>query len=89
MRSFWERHPDSEQSLRDWYAVAQRADWGSPAQVRQRYPDASIISGNRVVFNIKGNTYRLVAEISYPYRRIYVRFVGTHAEYDRINAAEV
>ena len=89
LQAFWERHPDAEQALRDWYQVAEKADWSSPDQVKQRYPDASIISDNRVVFNIRGNTYRLVTRMSYPYRRVYIRFVGTHAEYDRINAAEV
>ena len=89
LRAFWERHPDAEQPLRDWYKAAERADWASPAQVRQRYPDASIIGGSRVVFNIKGNTYRLVVRISYSYRRVLIRFVGTHAEYDRIDAEEV
>lgn len=89
LRAFWERHPDAEPALRDWYQVAEKADWSSPDQVKQRYPDASIIPDNRVVFNIKGNVYRLVTRMSYPYRRVYIRFVGTHAEYDRINAAEV
>lgn len=89
LRAFWERHPDAEQPLSDWHSVAEKADWSSPNQVKQRYPDASIISDNRVVFNIKGNTYRLVTRMSYPYRRVYIRFVGTHAEYDRINAEEV
>ena len=89
LRAFWERHPDAEQPLSDWHSVAEKADWSSPNQVKQRYPDASIISDNRVVFNIKGNTYRLVTRMSYPYRRVYIRFVGTHAEYDRINAEEI
>ena len=78
IRAFWERHPDAEQALRDWYQVAEKADWSSPDQVKQRYPDASIITDNR-----------LVTRMSYPYRRVYIRFVGTHAEYDRINVAEV
>ena len=77
LRELWERRPDSEQPLLDWYKTAERADWASPAQVRQRYPDASIIGGSRVAFNIKGNIYRLVTKISYPYRRVYTRFVGT------------
>ena len=109
LRSFWERHPDSEQSnseqsnsehsisehsisdqsSRDRCAVAQRADRGSPVQARLRCPDAGIVCGSRVAFNIEGNTYRLATEIYHPHRRIYIRFGGAHAEYDRTNAAEV
>ena len=89
LREFWQRHPDAEAPLRSWYRVAEKSDWRSPADVRARYSDASIIADNRVVFNIKGNDYRLVVRIVYPYGTIYIRFIGTHAEYDRINAAEV
>ena len=60
-----------------------------PAKVKARYPSASIVAGNRVVFNIKGNDYRLVVKINYEYRMVYVRFVGTHAEYDSVNVEEV
>ncbi len=89
LREFWERHADAEQPLREWHRVVKNADWASPADMRAIYPSASVIAGNRVVFNIKGNTYRLVTEIVYHRRRVYVRFIGSHAEYDRINAAEV
>ena len=75
--------------MEDWYRVARRSDWNSPDQVKIRYPTASIIAGNRVVFNIKDNDYRLVVSINYGRRAIYIRFIGTYAEYDRINAAEV
>ncbi len=89
LREFWQIHTDAEEPLRAWYRIARNADWRSPAHVRARYADASIIADNRVVFNIKGNAYRLVVRIIYSHRRIYIRFIGTHAEYDRINAAEV
>ena len=89
LRDFWERHPDAEQPLTAWHSIAERADWGSPNAVRATFGHASIIANNRVVFNIKGNDYRLVAHILYHRRRVYIRFVGTHAEYDAINAAEV
>ena len=89
LREFWQIHTDAEEPLRAWYRIARNADWRSPADVRARYADASIIADNRVVFNIKGNAYRLVVRIIYSHRRIYIRFIGTHAEYDRINAAEV
>ena len=89
LREFWQRHTDAERSLTRWHYEAEQADWSTPDQVKQRFPSASIIAGNRVVFNINGNAYRLVTEIDYRYRRVYIRFIGTHAEYDRIDATEV
>ncbi len=89
LREFWERHADAERSLRSWYQDADDADWDTPAAVRAQFANASIIAGNRVVFNIKGNDYRLVVNINYRRRAVYIRFVDTHAEYDRIDAAEV
>lgn len=89
LREFWERHPDARKPLLDWCKVVERADWEAPHRVRERYPSASIIPGNRVVFNIKGNTYRLVVKINYAYRMVYIRFIGTHAEYNAIDAGEV
>ena len=89
LRQFWERHPDTEDSLKTWHRKTELANWESPQQVRVDYPDASIIGGNRVIFNIRGNNYRLVAHISYRSRQVYIRFIGTHAEYDRIDAREI
>ncbi len=89
LREFWERHPDARQPLQEWYEVAESSDWYAPHRVRARYSSASIIAGNRVVFNIKGNAYRLVVHVLYHRRRVYIRFIGTHAEYDAINAEEV
>ena len=89
LREFWERHPDVKQPLLAWYKDAEDADWDTPTAVKSRYPHASVIRNNRVVFNIKGNDYRLVVQINYPYRSVYVRFLGTHAEYDRVDAEEV
>ena len=89
LREFWERHPDARQPLLSWHREAEDADWDTPAAVKTRYPNASVIGNNRVVFNIKGNDYRLVVRINYPYRAVYIRFLGTHAEYDRIDAEEV
>ena len=89
LREFWQRHPDSEQALLDWYQATRRAKWDTPAAVMERYPSASILSYNRAVFRIKGNAYRLVVEINYRAGRVYIRFVGTHAEYNGINAIEV
>ncbi len=89
LREFWQRHPDAELPLRAWIKAVKRADWRSPSDIRAIYSSASIVPGNRMVFNIKGNTYRLVVGIDYHYQTVYIRFIGTHADYDRINAAEV
>ncbi len=83
------RHPDAKPALEAWFHEAQDADWASPAQVKQQYATASILKHGRVVFNICGNKYRLVVKINYPYRVVYVRFVGTHADYGRINSEEI
>ena len=89
LREFWERHPDAEEPLLAWYREVEQEDWDSPDKVKAKYRNASIVGDNRVVFNIKGNHYRLVAKVNYPHRIVYVRFVGTHAEYDRIDVEEV
>lgn len=86
---FWSRHPDAEQPLLAWYREVELEDWDTPAKVKAKYRSASIVGGNRAVFNIKGNDYRLVVKINYPHRVVYIRFVGTHAEYDAINVEEV
>ena len=89
LRDFWEMHPDSEESLLAWYREAEDAQWDSPAAVKAQYRNASFPGGNRVIFNIKGNDYRLVVKINYPYGMMYIRWVGTHREYDRIDVMEV
>lgn len=89
LREFWARHPNAEGSLQAWYANVKRAKWRTPSEVKAIYRNASFIGNNRVVFNIKGNSYRLVAAINYQYGIVYVRFVGTHQAYNRINAATI
>jgi mRNA interferase HigB len=89
LRDFWEKHADAEQPLKTWYAMAKAAKRGSPAELKQRYPDASVLRKNRVIFNIKGNDYRLIASVDYDKQRIFIRFVGSHKEYDRIDAETV
>ena len=89
LREFWERHPDAERPLRGWHKVVEQADWSAPDQVKSMFASVSILPGDRVVFNIKGNTYRLVVHIPYHRRRVYIRFIGTHAEYNIIKAEEV
>ena len=89
LREFWSRHPDAEQPLRAWYANAKNADWKTPSDIKAIYRNASFVGNNRVIFNIKGNSYRLVAAIYYQPGIIYIRFVGTHQAYNKINAATI
>ena len=89
VQEFIRRHPESEQPLVAWFQEVRQADWSKPADVRERYPRASIVGRDRVVFRVRGNRYRIVAQIFYPGRVVHIRFVGTHSEYDRINAEEV
>lgn len=90
--AFWEdqpAHEDAKESTLAWYRHVLKADWGSPADVKRDFRHASILRNGRVVFNIAGNKYRLVVWINYPYRVAYIRFLGTHAQYDRIDAQTV
>lgn len=89
LRSFWDKNPDSEQSLKSWVEEAKKASWSQPAQIKEQYRSASILKNKRVVFNIKGNDYRLVVSVAYHYRAVYVKFIGTHKEYDTIDAETV
>ena len=89
LRDFRCQHPAAEVPLRNWYADASRATWKSPADVKEAHRNASFVAGERVVFNIKGNDYCLIVAMRYRSRIIYVRFVGTHSEYDQVDAAKV
>jgi len=86
LRQFWEKHSDSEQYLKTWYDTVQNSIWKNPNEVKQTYVSASILKSNRIVFNIKGNSYRLVAKFNFEKQWVFIRFIGTHAEYDRIDA---
>ena len=89
LREFWRKHPPAEVPLRNWYAEASRATWESPAEVKEAHRNASFVAGDRVVFNVKGNDYRLIVAMRYRQQIMYLRFIGTHREYDKINAATV
>ena len=89
LRDYWETHPDSEQYLKTWYDTTMNAEWRSPADVRQAYANASILKDSRIVFNIKGNSYRLVAKFNYEKQWVYIRFIGTHNEYNKIDANKI
>ena len=89
LREFWERYPDAKGPLESWHKRAKEEDWSTPDIVTGLWPRASIVGEDRVVFRIKGNDYRLVVSVFYRGRLVFIRFVGTHAEYDRIDAEEV
>jgi len=89
LRQFWEQHPQAEASLRGWYAEASKAHWKTPADIKSAHRNASFLGNNRVVFNIKGHDYRLVVAVRYPQQLMFIRFIGTHAAYDRIDAEHV
>jgi mRNA interferase HigB len=89
LKLFWLKHPDAERPLRAWYTEAKKARWNGPQDIKTDYRTASILRNDRVVFNIKGNTYRLIVAVKYEFQIVYVRFIGTHVAYDKINAEEI
>lgn len=89
LREFWKVHPSAEQPIKAWVDEANRANWIQPSDIKARYRSASILKNRRVVFNIKGNDYRLIVAIAYRLSIVYVKFIGTHAEYDKIDAETV
>jgi mRNA interferase HigB len=86
LRAFWEIYPDSKIYLQTWYEVGINAIWKSPDEIKQVFANAGILKDSRVVFNIKGNQYRMVVKINYPKQWMFIRFIGTHAEFDKIDA---
>lgn len=89
LRVFWEKYPDAEQPLKAWYAEASQAQWRDMHEIKAQYRHASILKNNRVVFNIKGNHYRLIVAFWFGAQYAYIKFVGTHAQYDQIDANTV
>ncbi len=89
LREFWEEHTDCEEQLVTWFRETSKAEWNNPKDIKKEYPNASFLKENRVVFNIKGNNYRLIVRINYDYQMVWIRFVGTHAEYDKIDATKI
>lgn len=88
-KRFWARHPAAEQPLKAWYDEARRAKWPVPRNIKDRYASISFVGGNRVVFNIKGNEYRLIVAVAWRFQAVYIKFAGTRAECDRVGAATV
>lgn len=89
LRNFWGKHPTASLPLQVWYKESSEADWKSPNDVKAQHGNASIVGSNRIVFNIKGNDFRLIAAINYGTGIVYFRFIGTHKEYDRIDATTI
>ena len=89
LSDYWQKNPETEQPLKSWFAETQKAMWSSPADIKEKYRSASFLKGNRVVFNICGNKHRLIVRINYGSKTVFIRFVGTHSEYDKINAEEI
>ena len=89
LRDFWKNHIDSEQRLKAWFQETSKAEWRNSSDIKKEYPSASLLPGNRIVFNIKGNHYRLIVKINYDYQIIWIRFIGTHPEYDKIDAKTI
>jgi mRNA interferase HigB len=89
LRTFWEKYPDAEQPLKAWYDETRKADWKSFHDIKTFYPSASIVGNDRVVFNIKGNTYRLIVLVRFRGKKLFIRFVGTHKQYDKIDARTI
>lgn len=89
LKEFWEQHPETEQHLRAWVDEVKHASWQQPADIKAKYRNASVLKNRRVVFNIKGNEYRLIVAIAYRFSAVYVKFIGTHKEYDAVEAETI
>tara|TARA_A100000171_G_scaffold31006_1_gene29337 strand:+ start:540 stop:842 length:303 start_codon:yes stop_codon:yes gene_type:complete len=86
---FYQKHSSAEQPLKAWVKEAKKAQWQSPHDIKSMYRSADILQGNRVVFNIGGNKYRLIVQINYFCGVVYIKFIGTHTDYDRIKAEKI
>ena len=89
LRDFWVKHNDSEEPLKTWYKEASKATWNDPSDIKEEYSKASILKNSRAVFNICGNKYRLIVEINYKRQWVFIRFIGTHKDYDNIDANKI
>ena len=86
LRDFWQKHPDSEKQLKSWFRETEKSNFNSIQELKRDYPSASVLKNHRIVFNIKGNLYRLIVKFNFDYQICWIRFIGTHADYDKINA---
>lgn len=86
LREYWVKHPDTEQYLKTWYDTVMSSVWKTPNDVKKTYANASILKDSRIVFNIKGNDYRLIVKFNFEKQWAFIKFIGTHVEYDKIDA---
>lgn len=89
LRAFWMQYPKAKGPLEAWHQEVARANWATPSEAKAQFRSASVLQGNRLAFNIAGNHYRLIVKVNYPYRIVYVRFIGTHADYDTIDVTAI
>jgi mRNA interferase HigB len=89
LQVFWHKYPECEQPLKSWFAEIKKSNWENLNQLKKTYPNASILKNNRIVFNIKGNNYRLIVKINFEHQLCWIRFIGTHREYNNIDANTV
>lgn len=89
LREFWEKQSDSKEQLKTWYKEASKATWSSPNDIKSEFPKASILKNGRVVFNICGNKFRIIVKINYLRNWVFIRFIGSHEEYDKIDADKI
>jgi mRNA interferase HigB len=89
LRKFWQIQPNAEVPLNEWYKLVENAEWTSPNEVKQTFGNASLVGERRVIFNIKGNDYRLITEINYKFKIVFIIWVGTHSDYDKIDAKTI
>lgn len=89
IKDYWTKNPSCKQSLLAWYEEAEEAKWNNPNELKQQYRNASIINEKRVVFNIHGNRYRLIADIEYRLKILFIVWIGTHKKYDKIDVKKI
>ncbi len=89
LRDFWAKYSDSEEQLKTWYKEASNAIWDTPSDIKAEYARVSILKSGRAVFNICGNKYRLIVDINYKRKWVFIRFIGTHKEYDKVDADKI
>jgi len=89
LRDYWESKPDCEQALLSWYKAVRLAKWKNFNEVKLQFGTCKIIGDDRIIFKIKGNNYRLIAKVTFVNQIVWIRFIGTHSEYDQIDAKEI
>ena len=89
IREFWEKYPDSKDYLETWYETVRSANWKTPNEIKEFYATVTILKNSQAVFNVSGNKYRLIAKINFQKQWLFIRFIGTHQEYDKIDADRI